>query len=232
MRQHNENIGTLTRRIMRWYRQADAGQVSAGLEWYTEARQECARLERLYRGRYTLKQIAYCMAALSPQTTWEGNVQACADILHLHSRGKMAGDTLPGYNGRRVNVAKAARILSGDLDALRGPKVTVFAANILGDMSRVTVDVWATRASRPHIVNDARMYRDDEMPGAVEHRAIAEAYRRAAAIAGISPADMQAIVWVTVRDSDAWTRPQSMTQRQRVALYRRQSRARARLGLA
>ena len=98
------------------------------------------------------------------------------------------GKGLPGYP---ANHLKAWRILEGDLEALRGPKVIPFYRNIIGDPDNVTVDVWACRA-----------YDGTDVPGSLrKHRAIADAYRRAAKRAGVCPRDFQAVIWTVVRES-------------------------------
>lgn len=227
------NVGAMTRRVLRWYRAASAEQHAAGLAWYATARDACHDMASRYRNYYSPEQVAACMAALSPQVSWEKNLQACADALYLHSSGEWRGESLPGYAGYGENVRKSAAILSGDLDALRGPKVSAFAAAMMGDLSHVVVDVWATRAARDDRSNLLHAYRDrEEVPKVREYRAIAEAYRRAARIAGIEPAVMQAIVWVTVRESAQWARPQTLTRTQAARFYKRQRAARERAGLA
>lgn len=226
------NVGAMTRRILAWYDRADDAQRTEGTTWYGDARTFCAQLAA--QSPYTFEQVAHVVAALSPQVKWGPNMAATIAAVDAHRTAPdtLAAGELDGYVGYRANVVKAGRILDGDLSALRGPKVEAFAAAIMGDLSHVVVDVWATRAARGQRDNDARAYADDEMPGAREHRAIAEAYRRAAKLRGVEPAVMQAVAWVTVRSSEAWQRPQAMTDAQARRRWQRQARARAALGLA
>lgn len=224
-------MAAMTRRILAWHDRATDAERHDGMTWYDDARRFAGALAEATP--YTLAQVAHVVAALSPQCTWDENMRAAALACTLHAEGRhdAEGDTLPGYVGYRANVAKAWRILDGDLSALRGPKVTAFAGAIVGDMSHVTVDVWATRTARDGRRALAFHAWDDEMPGAVEHRAIAEAYRRAAALRGITPSAMQAVVWVAVRGSGAFPRVQAMTDVERRRYYRRQVRAREAIGL-
>jgi hypothetical protein len=150
---------------------------------------------------------------------------------HASDRTGLIAGILDGYAGYSENVRKACRILDGDVSALKGPKVTAFANAILGDMSSVTVDVWATRAARSNLDNLLHLYTDREVPGARERRAIAAAYENAAAARGVEPAAMQAAVWVQVRESDRFVRPQLMSAAERLAFWKKQARARAASGL-
>lgn len=223
----SREIASMTRRLIAWHDRATDSQVREGIEWYAGARRFAHDLASHFP--YTVEQVARVIAALSPQCVWEENMRAASVACSAHARGEDAG--IPAYTGYRANVAKAWRVLDGDLDALRGPKVTAFAAAIVGDESHVTVDVWATRAARDRRRALAFHAWDDEMPGEVEHRAIAEAYRRAACKRGVTPSAMQAIVWVAIRTSGAFPRVQEMTDIARRRYYRRQVRAREAIGL-
>lgn len=232
MAQARHNVGAMTRRILKAYDSASAAHKADGTAWYGAARTFCADLAA--STPYTFAQVAHVVAALSPQCSWQHNCRAtlAAVALHLADPDTLRAGQLAGYPGYSVNVRKAAAILDGDLSALRGPKVEAFAAAIMGDLSHVVVDVWATRAARSLQANTARAYADDELPGAPERRAIAEAYRRAAGHRGIAPAEMQAVVWVATRESAAWARPQQMTDSYARRFWQRQARARRALGLA
>lgn len=217
----------ITRRILARYEQADAAQLRAGHEWYEKANDLAHRLSDL--GSITLAQSAAIIAALSPQVSWDKNIEAATRVVALHAADAFDG-TLERYPGYGENVRKCARILAGDIEALRGPKVTAFYHAILGDLSHVVVDVWATRAARSTQANLAHAYLDDELPGARERRDIDAAYRSAARLRDIKPAVMQAIVWTVTRESGEWVRPQTMPHAQRRRFYARQAAARARIG--
>jgi len=75
--------------------------------------------------------------------------------------------------------------------AILGPKINPFAHNIAGDEYLVATDRWAQRAAGV-----------EQFIGRIGMRAsLIDAYRKAAASAGVTPAVMQAIVWVHVRGS-------------------------------
>jgi len=222
------NIGAMTRRILAWHDRATLEQIEDGTTWYCSARYFAGELAE--RTPYTLEQVAGVIAVLSPQVNWGQNQKATIAAVEQHLRGE-TGDELVGYPGYKANVRKAWRVLDGDVGAVAGPKVTAFFAAIVGDLSHVVVDVWATRVARAERDNLARVFRDDEMPSVTERRAMTEAYKRAAALRGVSPAEMQAITWVTCRASGKWAKPQTQSTEVTRRFYRRQIRARLALGL-
>jgi hypothetical protein len=219
-------IGPYTRRILRWYDRATPEQRIEGVAWYGHARTFAADLARTYG--HDLDQVAALIAVLSPQCDWDQNKLAAVNACARHRDGLK---DLPGYTGYGANVAKAFRILSGDLSALKGPKVEAFAAAIRGDLSHVVIDAWAARAARSSSDNLAKLFRSDEMPGTRERRAMAEGYRRAAAARGVDPAAMQAAVWVAVRESGVYAKPPK-DERASARWYARQNRARVAQGLS
>lgn len=218
------NVSAMTRRILKLHDAATPEQRLAGTAWYTEARVFCSKLAS--ETGYSLDQVARVTAALSPQVSWEGNKRAVIDALSSHAHG-----TEFVYTGYRANADKAERILAGDIDALKGPKVTAFYQAIVGDLSACVVDIWICRAARSKQETTARVFADDEMPGTREHRAIAEAVRRAAVRRDIEPAVMQATAWVACRSSGVWVKPQTMPAPDRHRFWQRQARARKVLGI-
>ena len=224
----NHNVSAMTRRILTRHDSATGEQREEGTAWYRNARTFAAVLSEQLP--YSFEQIAHVIAALSPQVTWEKNIESTHLVIAAHLTGQTSGK-VAGYPGYTASTDKAFRILAGDLSALKGPKVEAFAAAITGDLSHVVCDIWACRAARSSADNLLFMYTDGELPGARERRAITEAYRRAAARRDVEPAVMQAIVWTVTRGCETWTRPQHMSEQQRTRLWRRQAAARARAGL-
>ena len=190
--------GWMTRRIMRWYDQATPEEIEEGISWYAMARREAIVIAARYG--ITYEQAAAVIAVLSPNVKWENNVQSAHRACEWYARfGALA--RIPGYCGYGANVVKADRVLSGDIDAVSGPKVVAFFNAIMGDMSTVVVDIWAARAARSKDRLKATMYTGSgEMPGAIERRAMQKAYKNAAAKINVEPAHMQAIVWVVIRN--------------------------------
>jgi hypothetical protein len=93
------------------------------------------------------------------------------------------------------NVARAQSAIDSDapLSTVKGNKTKAFAANLLGDTEAVTVDVWAIRTALGHTV------RGDEVKYAGVYDAIADAYRAAALVLGVSAPSVQAVCWVVER---------------------------------
>lgn len=219
-------MAAMTRRILAWHDRATDAQREAGATWYDDARRFAGQLAQ--GSGYSVEQVAGAIAVLSPQCNWDMNMRAARDAVALHAAGQRP-DRLPDYAGYPLNVAKCWRVLDGDMSAVRGPKVTAFHAAIVGDLTHVTVDAWAIRAARSRQRALALAYLDTEQDGKRELRAIGEAYRRAAALRGIAPSVMQAIVWIAVRESEEWRKPTGEAERAR--FYRRQVRARVAEGL-
>jgi hypothetical protein len=174
----------IAKRLTRLFALTTESERGAGEAWYWRATDTIDALAAEFgHDRAT---VAAVVAVLSPQTPWDRNIRGARLILDAHASGDdwRSCASASVYN---ANVRKAFRVLDGDSSALRGPKVEAFAANLRGDLDYVTLDVWAIRAA----------IRAD-LPG--RHRdAIARGYRLAAARAGISPAEFQAIIWVKVR---------------------------------
>lgn len=215
-----------TRRFTKLYDQATTAQIVEGRTWYTSALEWCrASAEGT---PYTVRQVAHVVAALSPQLKWDKNVEFAGIALSMHMAGENVAD-MQGFTSYSANLVKAQRILDGE-DALKGPKVEAFAANILGDLDQITIDVWVLRAGRSRIEQLAHLYRDDEMGGIVERRKMDSALRRASELRGEHPAIMQAIIWTVIRDSKVFPNPRSMPAKAQASFYRRQASARERLG--
>jgi len=216
-------VGPYTRRVLRWLDRATPSQRDEGRAWYLSARKFAYSLAS--DTPYTLEQVAGVIAVLSPQVNWEHNKATAAEAVRAHTIGRR---TLPNYSGFGTNKTKAFRVLDGDIEAVRGPKVTAFRNAITGDLSNVVLDIWAMRAARSHGDSMARLFRSDEMPLVRERRAVEEAYRRAAAARGLAPAEAQAIVWVACKASDVFAPPAAGNR----AWYQRQNRERVRRGLS
>lgn len=176
------NITPMIDMIREHYRTATLDQKAAGWSWYNDA-QATTRCMADSTG-HERSVCAGVIAALSPRNRWANNVSQAWDMLE----GKEV-------RGLSVSIRKAERIIQGKPigEVLgKGWKTAAFFANISGDESMVTVDVWAARAVGCGNVDlsNERNYGD-----------ISAAYQFAAAEAGITPAQMQATVWIVVRGS-------------------------------
>lgn len=178
---------TMVRRITREYRRSTAAHRAAGLGWYAEAWRVAGEI---WPERPDL--AAGVIAALSPRCQWSTNVVWARAMVHA----ARTGAPMPAVHTETMR-RQAWRIANGEapLSVLNGPKVRAFWSNITGDTDAVTVDVWAARAATGLTGKDA----ERAIGTPARYRAVADAYRRAAVILGITPRECQAAVWVHVR---------------------------------
>jgi hypothetical protein len=172
------------RNIIDVYDTATGAEIAEGLAWYVTAHAVAKSLGGARRGAGTL-------AALSPQTDWERNVEMAHDVY----RGRT-----PRY-ATGANIAKARRCDAGEhwADVLGGSKVRNFAAVIEDptDAHAVVIDRHAFDVAVGRIT-------DDKIRGTILARAgvyeiFADAYRQAAAEIGVTPSEVQAVTWVVWR---------------------------------
>lgn len=185
------NQTAMVRRILATYRRATAAELAAGVEWYRVAQDAAAEI---YPERPDI--AAGVIAALSPRAQWATNVRWARAMVYAARNGL----DCPAVHTTTMR-AIAWSIATGErtyADALNGPKTSRFARAIdptVADLSRVTVDAWAARTaegkdSPSHNKNGA------VAPNGKRYEAIERAYQRAAAIAGIEPAILQAVCWL------------------------------------
>lgn len=178
----------MVRRITRAYRASSAAHRAAGLGWYAEAWRVAGEI---WPERPDL--AAGVIAALSPRCQWSTNVVWARAMVHA----ARTGAPCPAVHTEKGMRPQAWRIANGEapLSVLNGPKVRAFWSNIVGDTDAVTVDTWAARAATGLSGKDA----ERAISTPARYRAVADAYRRAAVILGITPRECQAAVWVHVR---------------------------------
>ena len=176
---------TMVRNITRAYRNATPADAAAGLGWYAEAYRVAADI---WPERPDL--AAGVIAALSPRCQWSTNVVWARAMVNAARSGAA---TPPAVHTTAMR-GQAWRIANGEapLSVLNGPKVRSFWANIMGDTDAVTCDVWAVFVALGR--KDETMVRTQ-----ARYDLVASAYRRAAAIVGVSPRECQAAVWVAAR---------------------------------
>lgn len=167
--------------------QATAEQHTTGLDWYREAHDVAAEYGDVRAG-------AGVLAAVSPMLSWERNV--------IVARNAFAEGHVTGVLSR--NAAKGNAILAGadPLDVLGGDKVRSFYMNILNPegTDAVTVDRHAY-----DVATGVRIAENNRPKLSKKHyNAIADEYRRAAAIVGLAPSQVQAITWTVWRDKWGW----------------------------
>ena len=175
---------TMVRRILGYVNAAflDDAAYDAGMNWYANVRESAHEMAAEFDTDY--ETVAYVLAATSPRTMWSFNVK--------HTRAILAGEDTPS-GALGTNDARGRAVLDYGLSKIgNGPKVNAFARNIAGDENAVTIDMWAFAAAC------------GDLPASILARRgvyemVADAYRIAARKFGISPAQMQAVVWVAIR---------------------------------
>lgn len=179
--------------ILRTYELATPEQTARGLAWYESMNRWTHTVARLYN--FTPEQTAGVIAILSPRNYLTRNLQDTIKVLTCIRRGWNPGTI--SLHSTNSNKYKAFQFARGELQTVPGIKVSSFYDNILHPhtSARVTVDVWAIRVylgdyTCPVKPITPRLY-----------RAIESEYIESARVLEISPVELQAITWVTARDT-------------------------------
>ena len=162
-------------------------QKKEGKSWYGRANRICNKIAKQYD--IPLYKVVGILAALSPSNKWERNILDTKNF--IKERGNVKVCTY------RVNKAKALDILlnangkQAVLKILNGPKTTAFFTNIFHPRTggAVTIDRWALRSVQ-----------EGESLPIGQKRKLVEAYQEAAHDACIKPHELQAIVWIAVKE--------------------------------
>jgi len=209
------------RNIKEWLDTADTETWDQGKNWYHDARAFSRWLADHFG--VTPEQAAGVVAVLSPRIDWDTNMRSAVAVCANWKTGNATVSAILSESGivaYGANVEKALRILNtGDVSycdtgrdchkrdgkpcaAIHGPKVSAFYRAILGhDVG--TIDVWACRAATIaplEALHGLPMsdVRRAGIPGE-RHTAIAAAYGEVGAEFGLTSAECQAIVWLTIR---------------------------------
>jgi hypothetical protein len=171
-----------------------AAEYENGRLWYRRANRFARKLAAL-AGKKP-ETVAAVLARLSPQVSWADNKAAALEVC-CGTEYEAANRCYPD------NVLRAEALASEDSEAeiakqvlpqkgYKRPKISAFYRNISApeDPQAVTVDTWAARI----------WIGDCEAPALrisqAESERIQADYREAAAIAGLLPQELQAVVWI------------------------------------
>ena len=166
-----------------------------GCQWY--AREHAAALLLAKSTGRPVRTICACLAVLSPRCQWPRVKHACSELL--------AGNEPRGIFGH--NLAKAEKILASrglPIDPTTAPKTWAFWQNLWhpNDPIPVTLDSW--------------MFRAHGMPDSIRlgtYQALAEAYRSVASELGLIPNQLQAIVWLHIKQRSHPTAKENARER-------------------
>lgn len=152
--------------------------------WYYDARKLIVR-------EYGKQADLFCglLAATSPRKQIKANFRLANSLIRAYNRrmeepkvfGDVLGSLMPAH---LVNVI---RVLRGE--TLSGNKVKAFFANLLGDLSVVTIDMWIAKAYGI----SAKSLSDNEY-ARLSYKMSGEAK-----VIGLKPAEYQALVWTSIR---------------------------------
>jgi hypothetical protein len=154
------------------------------IDWYRDARElivrEYGKDARLFIG---------LLAATSPRKQVKANFRLSDDLLKAYRNradnpaafGDLLGSLMPAH---RINVL---RVLAGK--ELSGQKVKAFYANLLGDLSVCTIDIWICLAYGL----------DQKKLSALEYKRLSYKMKKEADKIGLQLAEYQALVWTAIR---------------------------------
>lgn len=176
------------RNILSVFSRTTAADVVDGKAWYPYASQTLASIAP----DWTVEKRAAVCAILSPRVTWRENI---IGFTRIHKAAVLANRIPPVTAGLNRNIAKAHSVALDErgTNAVSGPKVSCFYANLAGNLQRVTLDVWAGRAAG---LTEAET---DKGIRGKRYEYLERAYVRVAESLGFEPAELQAICWIVVR---------------------------------
>jgi hypothetical protein len=179
-------------RLHRWYQLATPEQREHGREWYPKATRQCQEIANATD--YSLRVVCGVVAALSPNSRWEQNLDDAERLLYAVRDASSPADyeefTVTTYHANKLKAWCIAEL--GDISYLRGPKVVAFYYNLLGDSGKVTLDSHAFNAFMGARVVGSKRKKITKR----EHAIAINAFERVAHHYGEKPSALQAIIWL------------------------------------
>jgi hypothetical protein len=169
-----------------WAASARTGRRSRGRQWYPAARAWAAALAA--ETGHTLEQVVAVLAITSPGAQLVSNVKWTEAILR--------GETETGGRFPNANRLKIAGVLASPdaaAEYVRGPKVGPFHHAILGATDALVLDRWALYAATGE--------RIEQLSRKGARELVENAYRELARRVGITVRDLQAVIWLQVRET-------------------------------
>lgn len=160
-------------RLRKLYRESTVEQRERGRAWYPLAEAKLRGLAVEY-GR-TLEEVACILAITSPRTNLVENF--------ARTRRALRGEPVRGF-GYMDDAVK------DPCNRVNGPKVEAFAKACSGDLDAFVLDTWALRAAGL-----------PEKPSKPQREACEQAYRKLARESGETVRDLQAIIWISLREN-------------------------------
>jgi hypothetical protein len=155
-------------------------QISKARSWYSDSRKA---VKRSYGKEWKL----FCglLACTSPNTTVKANLTLARKAYHIIK----ATGSPPEAGFLPAHIKCMKHFIGHGIPS--GRKVRAFYQNLIGNESVVTIDVWMMRYAGL----------DHDTPSAREYMMIQDRVREEAEEIGITPAQRQAEIWVSIRGS-------------------------------
>ena len=189
---------------------AKRGMDQGGMEWYNLEPLRYAFVEQLgeKKGNEAFGRYIDYTAATSPRSTVAGNIRRGSHFYNLDRNGQQVGgltnkDMPQGYGhiAHTTHDHKLREIeANGGLLPIKGPKVSSFAENLKGNQTPMTIDTHNFSAVR----NDPK---NKVSPTNTQYRYLEDFQSEIADKMGITPAQMQASVWIAGDTGVADARP-------------------------
>lgn len=204
----NTTLESLTlnqKNIVRTFISASSLEQVQGRAWYSTARTMCQELSKRYNVPFLT--VVSVLAVLSPATVWEDNVKNTERMLEDYRTGSINLEK-GAYNLYLFNIKKAYSLLNNqdmvqewinqDVNNIKsGHKTVSFANNISGNEDYVTVDRHAYRVWKTGL-NDVDM--SSVTLSKKQYNLVANDYRIVAEYLNVTPATLQAVTWVAMRN--------------------------------
>jgi hypothetical protein len=195
----------LERSLIAKYNASDKGTREAGGQWYDTANEYIHNLAQ--KAGIDPSKVGAIVSAFSPQTSWDQNM-AAANYFIMNFDPDNPDAINDKMGGLGDNLKRAKRIYGADseegyLEGLQNGndahKITNFYHNLMGSKDHVTIDSWMARAL---LGQGAEGLADKSVQKVLNWKdgydTMANSVRSAAEKLGISPRELQAIVWSQV----------------------------------
>jgi hypothetical protein len=168
--------------LRKWWQRAGNVERFDGLTWYVRAQRDCEALAREYN--VGVGRVIDALSVLSSNLTWAENMRALKRLLESYRKKRYANCGTFEHCSRQ-----AWEVLHGR-GQVTGPKRIAFAKAIAGDTKAVVVDRWMLRAAGISKI----------VASPSDRQRIEKAFKRLSKETGVEARELQAVVWVTVRN--------------------------------
>lgn len=185
----------VTDRSKHWLSIATPDEISDGLAWYDEAMAYATYISDIFD--ITRVMAAAIISALSPNNKWERNKIDVFNLCQAYANGESIDSfKVCTYN---ANKAKAWGIRKGTFGITKEtPKTYAFALNVGDrDESVVTLDKWMARAFS---TTSLKPRKTPESFTPKQYDRLQAHFVNVALRLGYKPYELQAIIWVTMRN--------------------------------